>query len=70
MLTDYTSVNTMELSKRLQREIQEDLVNEILSIKKQNHSANITALEPQIDQLVYQLYDLTEEEIKIIEANG
>ena len=63
-------VNTMELSKRLQREIQEDLVNEILSIKKQNHSANITALEPQIDQLVYQLYDLTEEEIKIIEANG
>ena len=60
----------MELSKRLQREIQEDLVNEILSIKKQNHSANITALESQINQLVYQLYDLTEEEIKIIEANG
>ncbi len=46
-----------------------DLVNEILSNKKQDHSAEITDLETQIDQLVYQLYDLTEEEIKIIEGN-
>jgi hypothetical protein len=29
----------------------------------------ITDLENQIDQLVYQLYELTEEEIKIIENN-
>jgi len=42
------------------------LVNEILSIKKS--SADTTVLENQIDQLVYQLYDLTEEEIKIIES--
>lgn len=27
----------------------------------------VTNLENQIDQLVYQLYDLTQEEIKIIE---
>jgi hypothetical protein len=46
-----------------------DLVNEILSIKKQNPPANTTDLEIQIDQLVYQLYGLTEEEIKIIESN-
>jgi len=44
-----------------------DLVNEILSSKKQNPSADTTDLENQIDQLVYQLYELTEEEIKTIE---
>ena len=46
----------------------EILVNQILAIKKQNPSANTIDLENQIDQLVYQLYDLTEEEIKIIEG--
>jgi hypothetical protein len=45
----------------------EVLVNQILAIKKQNPTADTTDLENQIDQLVYQLYELTEEEIKIIE---
>jgi hypothetical protein len=45
-----------------------DLVNEILSIKKQNPISASIDLENQIDQLVYQLYELTEEEIKIIET--
>ena len=31
--------------------------------------SDTTDLENQIDQLVYQIYDLTEEEIKIIENN-
>ncbi|HAK00208.1 MAG TPA: type II restriction endonuclease, partial [Bacteroidales bacterium] len=44
------------------------LVDDILSTKKQNPSADTTDLENQIDQLVYQLYDLTEEEIKIVEG--
>jgi len=35
--------------------------------KNNNQQANITALESEIDQLVYQLYGLTEEEIAIIE---
>ena len=30
----------------------------------------ITATDKQIDQLVYQLYDLTEEEIKIVEGQN
>lgn len=47
----------------------EALVDKILSIKKQNPSAITSNLEAQIDQLVYQLYDLTEEEIAIIENN-
>jgi adenine-specific DNA-methyltransferase len=45
-----------------------DLVNEILFIKKQNPEADTTTLANQIDQLVYQLYDLTEEEIEIVET--
>ena len=43
------------------------LVNQILEVKKQTPQADISNLENQIDQLVYQLYDLTEEEIRIIE---
>lgn len=46
-----------------------DLVDKVLSIKKQNPTADTSDLEAQIDQLVYQLYDLTEEEIKIVEGN-
>jgi hypothetical protein len=46
----------------------EEIVTKILSLKKQTLSADITVLETQIDQLVYRLYDLTEEELKIIEG--
>jgi len=45
----------------------EILVNQILAIKKQNPSYDTTDIENQIDQLIYQLYELTEDEIKIIE---
>ncbi len=45
----------------------ENLANQIIEIKKQNPSANTTSLETQIDQMVYQLYGLTEEEIAIVE---
>ena len=45
------------------------LVDQILTKKSQDNSDDTTDLESQIDQLVYQLYDLTEEEIKIIESN-
>jgi adenine-specific DNA-methyltransferase len=44
------------------------LINQILSAKKQNPEADTSQLEKEIDQLVYKLYDLTEEEIKIIES--
>lgn len=43
------------------------IVDQILAIKKSNPSANTTVLESQIDQLVYKLYNLIDEEIKIIE---
>jgi len=46
----------------------EKLVQEILDLKKSNSSTDTTSLESEIDQLVYQLYGLTEEEIKIVEG--
>jgi hypothetical protein len=44
-----------------------ELVLQILELKKQNPTANTKELESQIDQLVYELYGLTEEEIRIVE---
>jgi adenine-specific DNA-methyltransferase len=40
--------------------------NEILSIKQTNPYADTTALENRIDELVFKLYDLTYEEVKVI----
>ena len=45
------------------------LVDKILSAKRSNPSADTSGLESEIDRLVYQLYGLTEEEIKIVEEN-
>lgn len=45
----------------------ESAVKNILSIKRINPSADTSALESEIDHLVYQLYGLTEEEIAVIE---
>ncbi len=44
------------------------IVNLIIESKKQNQKSDTTNLESQIDQLIYQLYDLTEEEIQFIES--
>ncbi|MEB3189970.1 MAG: TaqI-like C-terminal specificity domain-containing protein [Snowella sp.] len=44
------------------------VVDKILTAKKSDPKADTTALEKAIDQLVYQLYGLTEEEIKIVEG--
>lgn len=44
------------------------LVNKILSAKQSNPLADTTTLEREIDVLVYALYGLTDEEIKIVEG--
>jgi hypothetical protein len=53
-----------------------DLVDKILNITKTNDYLNNTEkqtevkkLEHQIDELVYKLYGLMDDEIKIVEAN-
>ncbi|GAA6866044.1 class I SAM-dependent DNA methyltransferase [Helicobacter pylori] len=43
------------------------LVDKILVLKEKDPKANTQELEKEIDALVYQLYNLTDEEIKIIE---
>ncbi len=46
-----------------------DCAERILKAKEKNPKANTQELEKEIDALVYQLYNLTDEEVKIIE-NG
>lgn len=45
-----------------------ELCEEAIDLTKENPKADTTYLETQIDQLVYELYGLTEEEIKIVEG--
>ncbi|MBT6939052.1 MAG: hypothetical protein HN994_01545, partial [Candidatus Marinimicrobia bacterium] len=45
------------------------LVAQILTAKKDNPQADTIALEVEIDQLVYKLYGLTDEEIAIVEES-
>jgi tRNA1(Val) A37 N6-methylase TrmN6 len=45
-----------------------DLVNKAITFKKSDPNANISTLESEIDRLVYELYSLTEEEIRIVEG--
>jgi len=52
-----TEKSIIELSKKISLQIEKDA------------NSDTTILEKQIDELVYKLYDLTEEEIKIIEGN-
>ena len=47
----------------------ENLVDQILSAKRTDPNANVSDLENEIDQIVYLLYNLTPDEIAIVEAN-
>jgi hypothetical protein len=44
------------------------LVDKILTLKENDSESDTSNLEKQIDELVYKLYDLTEEEIRIVEG--
>ena len=43
-------------------------VDRILALKARDAAADVSALEREIDELVYALYGLTPEEIKIVES--
>jgi len=45
----------------------EKIVNKILTAKKDDPNADTSELEKQIDHLVYKLYQLTYNEVKIID---
>jgi len=46
----------------------ESLLSQIMTFKAANKNADTNTLECQIDHLVYQLYDLTPEEIAVVEC--
>lgn len=46
------------------------LVDQILAAKRRDPQADTMALEGEIDRLVYRLYDLTPEEIALVEESG
>ncbi len=55
-----------EKNQELARKIT-DCAKQILALKEKDPKANTQGLEKEIDALVYRLYNLTDEEIKIIE---
>jgi adenine-specific DNA-methyltransferase len=58
----------IKLAEKSAQAVIEKLVNKILEKKQKSPTADTTALEHQIDELVYKIYRLTEEEIKIVEG--
>jgi adenine-specific DNA-methyltransferase len=46
------------------------VVDQILAAKTQNSTADVSALEAEIDHMVYDLYGLTAAEIQIVEGTG
>lgn len=67
-LTPLSNVPVKQIPIELQKPFIQ-VVDQILTIKKQNKDADTKGLEHQIDTLVYELYGLTDEEIKIVENN-
>jgi hypothetical protein len=68
LMTDLECLPIMKIGFLEQKKFIER-IDEILEIKKQSPNSDTTALESEIDRLVYQLYGLTDEEIKIVEGN-
>lgn len=60
-------VDTNSKNKKLADELI-NLVDEILKAKEQDKNANTSPLEEKINNMVYKIYNLTEEEIKTIEG--
>jgi len=64
-------VDELPIPKNIDETIQKDiekLVDKILSVKKKDAQADTSELEGKIDQMVYNLYDLTPDEIAIVEG--
>lgn len=64
----YVETIPIAVNSETENEI-EKLVAAILKIKKEDPTIYTNYIENQIDQLVYKMYDLTQEEIKIIEES-
>lgn len=72
---DFTQITLSDIRQLPVPEIKNNITDAISEkvadvLKKKKSSMNTTELENQIDQLIYQLYGLTDEEIKIIENDS
>ena len=68
--TDY--VNPFPVPQDIPQKMEEAIVrivDNILMQKKDNHQVDTKSLESEIDAMIYKLYELTEEEIKIVEQS-
>lgn len=65
-LTELRKLPIPNINSEYQKPIRK-IIKKILEIKSENSNTDTSNLENEVDQLVYQLYDLTEEEIAIIE---
>lgn len=65
-LSELRKLPIPNVSKNKQNEVSR-IVEKILKIKEAIPDADTSGLEKEVDQLVYRLYDLTEEEIDVIE---
>jgi 23S rRNA G2445 N2-methylase RlmL len=61
---------SVPLPTAAQKEEAETLVNQILAAKAASATADTTALERQVDALVYKLYDLRDDEIALVEGRS
>ena len=61
-------INRSDADDKLRQEKIVDSVDRILSVKQRDAEADTSALEKEIDELVYALYGLTPDEIALIEA--
>lgn len=68
--TDYVKSLRIPVKNKIFTNSIESLVNRILAAKKSNPLADTTAEEREIDRIVYDLYGLTEDEIKIVEGTS
>jgi len=57
-----------EIDDSMESKISE-VVDRIIKIKEKGKNVDVLKYEHQIDQLVYKLYDLTPDEIAIVEGN-
>ena len=69
LMTDLQGLPIKVVSKSQQQPII-TLVDRILEAKKLDPQSDTSVLEAEIDRLVYDLYGLTEDEIRIVEGNN
>lgn len=65
----YLGAMPVKEDERIAAEIS-NLVEQILETKKQDPTSDTSTIEAEIDQLVYEIYGLSEEEIGIVEGGG